>query len=59
MSCCAMSPGCNFVICAKTEEEIFEEVKYHARTVHQMSDIPKELYERARSAIRDVPYCFR
>jgi predicted small metal-binding protein len=54
-----MDSGCNFVVCAKTEEEILEEVRYHARAVHQINDIPDELYEKARFAIRDVPYCYR
>jgi len=59
LSCCAIDSGCNFVVCAKTEEEILEEVRYHARAVHQINDIPDELYEKARFAIRDVPYCYR
>ena len=59
LSFCAIGSDCDFVACAKTEEEIFKEVKYHARTVHQISDVPKELYEKCRSAIRDVPYCYR
>lgn len=62
LACRDMGPDCSFVVCAKREEEILEEARYHARTVHRMSDIPKELkefYDKAHSAIRDVPFCYR
>jgi len=57
-----MSSDYSFVVCAKREEEIFEEAGYHARTAHHMSDNPnelKEFHDKARSAIRDVPLCYR
>jgi predicted small metal-binding protein len=32
-------------------------VKDHARQAHNMSEIPKDFYDKARSAIRDVKRC--
>lgn len=57
LSCKDVGSDCNFSVCAKTEDEIFAKVKEHAKQVHNMSDIPKDLYDKARSAIRDVERC--
>ena len=57
LSCRDVGTDCDFVICAKTEDEIFEKAKQHAKEVHSMSEIPKDLYDKARSAIRDVERC--
>jgi predicted small metal-binding protein len=45
---------CNFVIRAKTDEEIMAKAAEHARTVHNITEIPKELAERVRAAIHRV-----
>jgi len=39
------------------EEEIFQKAAAHAKAEHQMEEIPKDLYHKARSAIRDVEHC--
>jgi predicted small metal-binding protein len=57
LSCKDVGSDCDYVVCAKTEEEIFQKAADHARTVHNMSEIPKELYEKARSGIREVDQC--
>jgi predicted small metal-binding protein len=57
LSCKDAGVDCDFVICAKTEDEIFKKAKQHAKEAHGMSDIPKDLYVKARSAIRDVENC--
>jgi len=44
-------------MCAKTEDEIFDKAKDHARRVHNMSEFSKDFYDKARSAIRDVESC--
>ena len=43
--------------CGKSEEEIFQKAAEHARTDHNMSEIPKELRDKVRLAIRDVEHC--
>jgi predicted small metal-binding protein len=57
LSCRDVGVDCDFVACAKTEDEIFEKAKEHAKKEHNMSEIPKELYDKARSAIREVDRC--
>jgi len=57
LSCKDVGSDCDFVICGKTENEIFKKAKEHAKKVHNMKEIPKELYDKARSAIRDVEQC--
>ena len=57
LSCRDVGEDCDFVACGKTEEEIFQKASEHAKTAHNMNEIPKDLYEKARSAIRDVKKC--
>jgi predicted small metal-binding protein len=57
LSCKDVGSDCDFSVCAKTENEIFEKVKDHAKTVHNMSEFSKDFYDKARSAIRDVERC--
>jgi len=57
LSCRDVGVDCDFVACGKTEEEIFQKASEHAKKDHGMNEIPKELYDRARSAIRDVQQC--
>jgi predicted small metal-binding protein len=52
-----MGTDCDFVACAKTEEEVLRIGAEHARTHHNMTEISKELQDKARSAIRDVEKC--
>ena len=54
LNCRDVGADCDFTICAKTEDELFKKAKEHARKEHNMSEIPKDLYDKARSAIRDV-----
>ena len=44
---------CNFEVRAKTEEEILKKAAEHAKTVHNMKEITKEVVEKVRAAIRD------
>jgi predicted small metal-binding protein len=57
LSCKDVGSDCNFSVCAKTEGEIFDKVKDHAKNVHHMSEFSKDFYDKARSAIRDVERC--
>ncbi len=57
LSCRDVGVDCDFVACGKTEGEIFEKTAEHARTGHGMNEIPKELYDKVRSAIREVDHC--
>ena len=57
LSCRDVGVDCDFVACGKTEEEIFQKAAEHAKADHNMSEIPKELYDKARAAIREVRHC--
>jgi predicted small metal-binding protein len=57
LSCRDAGVDCDFVACAKTEDEIFEKAKEHAKKEHNMSEIPKELYDKARLAICEADRC--
>ncbi|MGH9901701.1 MAG: DUF1059 domain-containing protein [Pyrinomonadaceae bacterium] len=53
MSCRDAGPDCDFVARGETEEEVMGQVAEHARTAHGMEEVPPELAEKARAAIRD------
>jgi predicted small metal-binding protein len=57
LGCRDVGADCDFVACGKTEEEVFQKVAEHARTDHNMKEIPKDLYDKGRSAMRDVEHC--
>lgn len=57
LSCRDVGADCDFVVCGKTEDEIFEKAKDHGQKEHGMNEIPKDLYDKARSAIREVERC--
>ena len=57
LGCRDAGADCDFVACGKTEEEVFQKAAEHARTDHNMKEIPKDLYDKGRSAMRDVEHC--
>jgi predicted small metal-binding protein len=57
LSCRDVGADCDFVACGKTEEELFQKAAAHAKEAHNMKEIPKDLYDKARAAIREVQHC--
>jgi predicted small metal-binding protein len=57
LSCRDVGADCDFTMCAKTEAEIFQKAAEHAKKDHNMSEIPKEFKEKARSVMREVQQC--
>ena len=53
VSCRDVGADCDFVAHGNSEEEIMSQVAEHARTEHNMDEIPAELREQVRAAIRD------
>jgi predicted small metal-binding protein len=51
------SSECDFVCCGKTEDEVLKKAGEHAKTAHGVKEMPNDLREKARSAIRDVDRC--
>ena len=54
LRCRDVGADCDYVIRGKTEEEIFSKAADHAKRVHNMKEIPKELMEKARAAIHSA-----
>ena len=55
LRCQDVGMECDFVAQAETEEEILQHAAAHARTVHNMQEIPAEVLTAVRAAIRDTP----
>ncbi len=53
LRCRDVGADCDFVARAGTEEEILKKAAEHARTAHNMKEIPEALLARVRSLIRD------
>ncbi len=53
VSCRDIGADCDFVARGNSEEEVLRQVAEHARTDHQMSEIPAEMRDKVVAAIRD------
>jgi predicted small metal-binding protein len=53
VSCRDVGSECDFVAKGNNEEEIMSQVTEHARKEHNMSEIPSDVRDRLRAAIRD------
>jgi predicted small metal-binding protein len=53
LKCSDLNPGCNFEMRGNSEDDILKQATAHAKTAHNMQNIPPEVLSKARSAIRD------
>lgn len=53
MRCRDVGADCDFEARGQTEQEILAQCTEHARAAHGITEIPPELAERVRAAIRD------
>jgi predicted small metal-binding protein len=53
MNCRDVGPDCDFVARGESDEEVMGQVVEHARTAHGFEEVPPELAQKARAAIRD------
>ena len=53
VSCRDVGMDCDFVAKGETEQEILQQCTEHARKDHGMTEIPPEVAEKVRGAIRD------
>ncbi len=53
VNCRDVGIDCDFTARGETEEEILKQCTEHARTVHGVAEMPPELAEKVRAAIRD------
>ncbi len=53
VNCRDVGVDCDFVAKGETEQEVLKQCAEHARTAHGMDEIPPEVAEKVRAAIRD------
>jgi predicted small metal-binding protein len=53
VGCRDVGADCDFVARGENEDEVMRKVAEHARTDHDMKEIPVELVEQVRLAIHD------
>jgi len=53
LTCRDVGVDCDFVARGATEDEVMEKAREHALADHGFAEIPPELADKARAAIRD------
>jgi len=53
LKCNDLNPGCTFEARGNTDEDVLQKAAEHAKTAHNMKEIPPDVLDKARSAIRD------
>jgi predicted small metal-binding protein len=53
LQCNDVNPGCSFEARGNTEEEVLKKAAEHAKTAHNMREIPVDVLSKVRGAIRD------
>jgi predicted small metal-binding protein len=54
LRCRDVGMNCDFEARGKTEEEVLQQASAHARSAHQITEMPPELAAKVRAAIRTV-----
>jgi len=49
-----LKEGCKFEVSGDSVDDILAKLKMHAMIAHQMPQLPPDLVEKAKAAIRDV-----
>ena len=52
-TCRDVGVDCDWRTRGATDEEVMRNIREHARTTHNMQEIPRDLEGRVRAAIRD------
>jgi predicted small metal-binding protein len=52
--CRDVVPGCTYVTRDEDEEELFQQISFHAREAHGMDEVPPEVAETIRRVIVEV-----
>ncbi|PJB98573.1 MAG: hypothetical protein CO079_01900, partial [Nitrosopumilales archaeon CG_4_9_14_0_8_um_filter_34_10] len=51
-ACGDVVSGCSWSTITKDENELFQRISEHAKSVHKMTDIPDEIIQKVKSKIR-------
>jgi predicted small metal-binding protein len=54
LQCKDVGINCDWKTQGQTEDEVMKKASEHARTVHKMNQMPPEMQQKVRGAIRDV-----
>jgi predicted small metal-binding protein len=54
MRCRDLGMNCDFEARGNTDEEVLQQAAGHARSVHQINEMPPELAAKVKAAIRTV-----
>jgi predicted small metal-binding protein len=54
LRCRDIGLNCDFEARGTTDEEVLQQASAHARTAHQITEMPPELAAKVRAAIRTV-----
>lgn len=54
VSCTDVGPGCGAVLRVATEQEFWELGRVHARVAHGLEELPAELVQRVKAAMKSV-----
>jgi predicted small metal-binding protein len=55
LRCGDLMPGCSAIIEGKDEAEVMQKGSEHAKSAHGMNQIPPDVAQKVRGAIRDKP----
>jgi predicted small metal-binding protein len=53
LRCNDLMPGCSFEARGNSEEEVLAQAAEHAKTVHNLTEIPEGMLSQVRGAIHD------
>ena len=53
LRCNDLMPGCSFEARGSSEEEVLAKAAEHAKTAHNLAEIPEGMLTQVRGAIRD------
>ena len=53
LKCGDFTPGCNVQIRGSSEDEVLKKAAEHAKTAHNIKEMPPGVLDKARKSIRD------
>jgi predicted small metal-binding protein len=51
-ACSDVGVNCNWTASSENEGDLLNQIKEHAKNVHNFEEIPPELYEKVKNAIK-------
>jgi len=54
LKCSDVTPGCNVEVRGNSEAEVLKKAAGHAKSAHNMQNMPPDVLSRVRSAIHDA-----